>query len=140
MLQMDKLEHFLHAGVDLGFRLAGDFEPEGDVFIDIHVGEQRIGLKHHADIALVRSERRLVLAVDDDRSATRGFEAGDHAQHCGLAAARWPEKGDEFAFFDGHVEIMHDLHGAEGFLDVAKCQKAHEILSSGLGRRALLVA
>lgn len=97
MFQMDELEHFLHACIDLGFRLAGDFEAKGDIFVDVHVGEQRIGLKHHADIALVRSERRLVLAVDDDRSAGRDFETGDHAQHGGLAAARWSEKGDELA-------------------------------------------
>ncbi|MNS98633.1 hypothetical protein D3C72_1330050 [compost metagenome] len=128
MFQMDELEHFLYARIDLGFRLAGDFEPEGDVFIDVHVGEKRVGLEHHADIALIGAERRLVLPVDDDRSAGRNFKTGDHAQHGGLAAARWSKKGDELALFDGHVEIMHDLHGAEGFLDIAKCQKAHENL------------
>ena len=38
------------------FGCAGDLEAEADVVGDVHVGEQRIGLEHHADLALVRVE------------------------------------------------------------------------------------
>ncbi len=51
-------EHLLDAGLDLGRRPLRHLEAEGDVLGDRHVGEQRIGLEHHADIALVGPEMR----------------------------------------------------------------------------------
>ncbi len=88
------------------FGHAGDLEAEGDVVVHGHVREQRVGLEDHADIALVRLQRALVLAVDDERAAGRRFEAGDHAQDGRLAAARRSEEGDEFALLDVHVEVL----------------------------------
>ena len=58
------------------------------------------------------------LPAIDDRAGGRLLEAGDHAQHGGLAAARRPEEGDELAGADIEVEVLHDGGCAEGFLDV----------------------
>jgi hypothetical protein len=79
------------------------------------VGKQRIGLEHHTDIALVGLEPGDVLAGDDDLAGARLLEAGDHTQHRRLAAARWPEEGDEFARLDVEVEILDHGGEAEGF-------------------------
>src|SRR5690606_39455367 len=88
--------------------------------------KQRIGLKHHADIALVGLEVHHVLAVDFDGAAVGQLETGDHAQNGGLAAARRAEKGDEFAFFHGKVEIVDDGIGAEALFQVLDIEKSHE--------------
>lgn len=126
MIKLDQAEHFLDAGVDFRFWGAGDLETEGDVVVYRHVGEQRVGTEHHADIALVRLQRALVLAVDGQRAAGRRFEAGDHAQDGRLAAARRSEEGDELTLLDRHVEVLDDLNRAEGFLNVGQREKRHE--------------
>jgi hypothetical protein len=59
-----------------------------DVVGDAHVGKQRVGLEHHADIAPLNRDRRHVLAVEQHAPAdVRCLEPGDDAQHGGLAAA-----------------------------------------------------
>ncbi len=114
-------EHLGDPLVGLGLRHAGDLQPEGDVLRDGQVRKQRVGLEHHADIALVRLQPGDVLAADDDGAGGRLLEAGDHAQHGGLAAARRAEEGDELAARDIQVEILHHRRGAEGLADIAGC-------------------
>jgi len=87
MIELDEAEHFLDAFVDLGLRSTRDLHAEGDVVMHSHVRKQRVGLEDHADVALVRLQRALVLAVDRQRATGRRFEAGDHAQNGRLAAA-----------------------------------------------------
>jgi hypothetical protein len=100
MIELDQAEHFLDAAVDLVLRRVGDLEAEGDVVVYRHVREEGIGMEDHADVALVQLERALILAGDRQRTCARGFEAGDHAQHGGLAATRRSQEGDELALLD----------------------------------------
>jgi hypothetical protein len=95
----DELEHV--AGALLALRVLDppQPQPEGDVLPRRHVREQRVGLEHHAHAALVRGQRRDVLAPDHDAPAVRLLEAGDQAQGGGLAAA-------------GRAEQRHQLAGA----------------------------
>ncbi len=113
MVEPDEAQHFLHGGIDFRAGLARNAQAERNVLCNGHIGKERISLKHHADIALVGPQVHHVLAVDFNRAVVRGFKAGNHAQNCGLAAARWAEKGDEFTLFHGEVEIMDDRIGAE---------------------------
>ncbi len=87
-----------------GALLAGhapDLQAVADIVGDAHVGEQRVGLEHHADIALLDRHRRHVLAVEQHPAAgIRQFEAGDDAQHRGLAAAGGAEQHQRFAARD----------------------------------------
>ncbi|MNE64257.1 hypothetical protein D3C80_1596630 [compost metagenome] len=135
MLKVNERQHFLNTGVDLVFRLAGHLEAEGHVFVHIHVGKQGIGLKHHADIALVRFQRGLVAFIDDDCAIAGSLETGNHAQNGGFSAAGWTEERDELTFFNCHVEVMDDLHRAKRFFNVLKCQKAHKIFLRPLEAR-----
>ena len=41
-----------HPHCDVHRPFAADFEPEGDVFGDGQVGIERVGLKHHGDVAV----------------------------------------------------------------------------------------
>ena len=72
-------------------------EAVADVVEHVQVGEQRVALEHHADVAVRGAQRRHVLAPDQDLARRRCFEAGDHPQRGGLAAARRPQDGRERA-------------------------------------------
>ena len=58
--------------------------------------------------------RVMSLPSIDDRAGGRRLEAGDHAQHRGLAAAGRAEEGDELALLDVEVEVLDDRGLAEG--------------------------
>jgi hypothetical protein len=46
------------------------------------------------------------------------FEPGEHAQGRGLAAARWPREGDEFAGFNAQVDAVDRDKAGEGTRDI----------------------
>ena len=56
--------------------------------------------------ALVRRNVAHVLAVDQDVALGRHFEAGEHAQQRGLAAARGPEQREELSRLDVEADIV----------------------------------
>ena len=68
MGQLDHLQHLGDARLDLRFGTLGDLQAEGHVLRDRHVREERIGLEHHADIALVGAQAHDVAAVDADHA------------------------------------------------------------------------
>gem|GEM_PF-3149238 len=126
MVEADEAQHFLHRGVDFRLRLSGNAQAKRNILRHRHIREKRIGLKHHADIALVGLEVHHILAVDFYGAAVGHLETGDHAQNSRLAAARRAEEGDEFALFHGKVEIVDDGIGAEALFQVFDIQKSHE--------------
>src|SRR5262249_13737297 len=75
---------------------------------------------HEPNIALV--DRNVVDPTSADRNlSTRNIDQpGDGAQDRRLAAARWPEKGDETSLPDRQREITHRDEPAIGDLDVAE--------------------
>ena len=118
-------QHLVDARRDLGCRPLGDLEAEGDVLGHRHVGEERVGLEDHADIALVRPQARDIASVDADLAGGRLLEARHHAQGRGLAAARGPEEGDELPALDRDVEMLHPGLGAEDFPQVLDLEEFH---------------
>ncbi len=48
-----QLQHLLDPRLALRLVHAGDLQAEADIVGDVHVRKQRIGLEHHADLALV---------------------------------------------------------------------------------------
>ena len=85
--QLDDAEHFLDARRDGLARSTRDFQAEGDILRYRHVGKQRIGLEHHADIALVRLKVGHIFIVNHNSSRRRVFKTGNHAERRCLAAA-----------------------------------------------------
>ena len=123
--QVHHLQQFVDALGLLFARRAADAQRVGDVVADRQMREQRQRLEHHAEIALVRRHRRDVLAVEHDRAAGRLFEAGDHAQQRGLAAAGRAEQADECAVRHGEVDRVDRREVAELLGDVLDCQSGH---------------
>src|SRR5262249_13290004 len=90
------------------------------------MGKQRVVLKHHADVALVRLALGEVLVAELDRAAGRVLEPGDHHPRGGLARAAGAEKGDELAAFDRDVDAVDGIGLAVVRLhNVAEAEIAH---------------
>ena len=77
---------------------------EGEVLGDGLVRVQGVALKDHGDVAVLRRPVRHVALADAHPPARRGFEARDHAQGGGLAAAGGADQHDELAVVDGQIE------------------------------------
>ena len=75
-------------------------EPKGDVFGDIHVREQRVVLKQHADVAAMRRDPGDRPIVEKDLAGAGLDQTGDHPQGGGLAAARGAEQRHHAAGLD----------------------------------------
>ena len=73
---------------------------------------KRIGLENHRHAALFWRSVVHGLATDDEFSIGDVFKACDHPQGRRLAAARRPQKDNEFAVLDRKVYAMHDLDRA----------------------------
>ena len=94
-------DQFGDARRTLFVRHAADLQAIADIVRYAHVGEKRVGLEHHADIAPFDRHRRHVLAVEQHLAAGIGqFEAGDDAQHRGFAAAGGAEQHQRLAAGD----------------------------------------
>ena len=75
-------------------------QPEPDVLFDVHVGEQGVRLEDGVDGPLVGRPERHFLARDPDASVGWVFEAGDHPERRGLAAARRAQQRKELTVSD----------------------------------------
>ena len=75
-------------------------EAKEDVLLHRHVGEESVGLKNNAEVALGRGQGSAVLAADANAAGGGSLQAGDDAQQGGFAAARGTEDADELPLFD----------------------------------------
>ncbi len=130
LLKLHELQHFGHARIDFRFRHAVLFQSEGDILLDRHVGEQRIGLEHHVDRALVGRDAAHVLAVQRDAARCRLLEARQHAHQRGLAAARSAKQRKELAIENIERQIIDGGEVAENLRHIFK-------RNEGLGRRVV---
>ena len=112
---------------DLGLGHAGHAQPEADVAAHAHVRVERVGLEHHRQPALGGGDARHVGAVDQDPPVGHVLQPGDEAQQGRLAAARRADEDDERAFLHVEVDILDDVHGAEGLVDAFQGDAAHGV-------------
>jgi hypothetical protein len=82
------------------------------------VGEQRVVLEDHAEVALLRRQDVDALAVDEDLTVGQGEQPREAVQRGGLPAARRSEQGDELARPDRQVEVDQGVPTAEPAPDV----------------------
>ena len=110
---------------------------KADVLGGGHVGEQRVGLKHHARGALVRRQAGDVLVIEQHAPAGRRQKAGNHAQGRGLAAAGGTEQRDQFAFAHGKLEVVDGERGAEPLGELFNRQARHQTTLDKLTKRSV---
>src|SRR5690349_4935011 len=92
--------------------------------------EQCERLKHHAEISPVRAQVRDIATGEHHRPRRWLFEAGDHPQQRGLAAARRSEKAHQLAFGNREVDVVDRMRGAETFRDGLQREMSHDSFQS----------
>ena len=103
-------------------------EPEGEVLPHRHVGIERVALKHHRDVALLRRQPGHVELADQHPACGGGLQPGDHPERGALAASRGSHQDHELAVGDfdvesprGHVPVgigllhTHQSHRCHGY-------------------------
>ena len=97
---------------------------KGDAAGNGEMGEQRVVLEHHADLAGVRRQRLAgtadALAAQMDFTLPGGIEAGDQPQYRGLAATRGAQQAADLAFLQ-----MEGNTAQHGFLAEAMAEFDH---------------
>ncbi|MCH3719021.1 hypothetical protein LZB68_08060, partial [Campylobacter lari] len=95
--------------------------------------EQRVVLEHHADAALFRGNlfggRGDDRAVQQDAAGAYRLEAGDGAQHGGLAAAGFAQQAADVAGRQAQRQVLH--HGAQALGRVVRQRKMIEFEQIG---------
>jgi hypothetical protein len=127
----NQLKHLQRALVPLSRADPAQPQSEGHVLPHRHVREQRIGLEHHAHIALGGRDVGNVFAADGDVAGVGVLQPCEQAQRGGLAAARRAEQRDELAGMQGQVEPVQRDDGT-----VVPAQPLHPHLDGGPGRAA----
>src|SRR5205085_10452253 len=122
----DELEQVADTLLAVSLVPAADPQPEVDILPGGHVREKRVGLEDHPHVALVRSDVRDVLAVDDDASLVGTIEACDEAQRGRLAAAGGTEEREELALAERDVDAVERLHSAEVTVQVQQFEVGHQ--------------
>ncbi len=119
--EADQVERAVHSIARCRAAHAAHVESEGNVALDRQMGEQRVVLKHQADVAGVRGAGGDVLTAEGDAAGGGRHQAGDDAQDGGLAAAGRSEQGNELAARDREVAVGDDFgSGAVALGDVLR--------------------
>ena len=134
VVQLDELEGLLRLA--LGLLVAATAQAELHVVLDAHVREERVGLEHGVDVALVGTGTGDVGVADVDAAAGRRLETRDHPQGRRLAAARRAEQGEERALRDGQVEGVDRREVAERLREGGQPQVSGPVLRHQLAVRS----
>ncbi len=119
--------------VDFGHGFLDVGQAERDVLIHGHIGPQSIVLEQEANLALVGGNVDTQLAVEHhlvsngDAAAGGGFQARDHPQGSGLAAAGGAKERDESVIFDGQIQIVHGVEFAPAFCNMFQLNGGHDV-------------
>ena len=98
------------AALDLILGGLAQLEAEGHVIIHRHVGVQGVVLENHGDVAVL-GRNIIDQAVADVKLAVGNlFQAGNHAQGGGLAAAGGTDQNDKFLILDVQGKIAYSGH------------------------------
>ena len=114
---LDHVQRAFHAHLALGRADASERQRIGDVAVDLHVGEERVVLEHHADVALVRRHADQALSAYPQCATIQVRKAGYQVQRRGLARAARSKQRHELAGFDmeryavKRAEVAVDLGG-----------------------------
>ncbi len=102
-------------------------ETEAHVLGHIHVRIERIGLKHHGDIAILWRHVIDDTVADPDLAGRNLLKPRYHPQKRGLATAGRADEDHEFSVGNRKVDSREHIHGAIVFLDIGDGNGSHRI-------------
>ena len=118
LLHVHQAQHLGHARGNFSLRQLILLQAKGDILLHRHMREQRVGLEHHVDRALIRRHAGEVHAVEHDLPGGGLFKTGQHTQQGRFTTARGPQKGKNFAFIDRQADVVHGMLAIERFGEV----------------------
>jgi hypothetical protein len=101
----------------LGLGGAAHLQAELQVLAHGEVRVERVALKDHGDVTVLRRELGDVSVADHQLAVARGLEPGDDPQRRRFAAAGGPEQHEKLAVVDLEIERLQHLHVAEALRD-----------------------
>ena len=105
--QIEDLGGVAHAAFNFRPGVMPQFQPEGQVVIDGHVGIEGVVLEDDGDVAVPGREAVHDLAVDGDGARGGFLEAGNQAQGGCFAAAGRPDQHEQFLVFNDEGGVIH---------------------------------
>jgi len=126
--QFDDVEHargLLDPGLDLGFRIVFQAQPERHVFGHRHVRVKRVILEHHGNVAVLRRHVVDDVAADHDVAVGDILQPGNHSQRGRFSAARRSHQHDEFMVGDVQIDAAHRLDVVIPFDNLAQGDISH---------------
>ena len=121
----DELARLGDARLDLALRLVADGEPEADVAGHREVGEERVALEDHRDVARAGPEPRDVAFADQDRALVDGLEPCDAAQERALAAARGADDHEQLSGLRLEIDSVERDDLAEALRELSHDDPGH---------------
>ena len=126
-LQLDQRQQFLGAGIGHRGLLAPRERTEADVLAHRQVGEQRVMLEDHADVALLRRQRLHLLPAHRERAGIESLQPGDRAQQRRLSAARGAQQRDHLAARQRQVDAAQHRPAAQGQARITNGKLGHQV-------------
>ena len=127
-VELHQLQQRMHPPADVGLgRPAAarhDPQPEGHVFEDGHVVEQRVVLEHEAHAPRLRVGMGGIGAMKEHAATVGLLQPGDDAQKRGLARAGRPQQRHQRAGRNVQRDVVADHGGAEALVQMID-QDAH---------------
>ena len=102
--EVDEFEHLHHAAADLLFGELLQPQPEGHVFKNVEMREQRVSLKDGVDLALIGRQIVDAHALKVQVARSGRFKTADDSQCRRLAAAGGTEQRDELLVMNSEVD------------------------------------
>src|SRR5262249_21011838 len=96
-----------------------DAEAKRHVLENCHVTEQRVMLKHEADVPRARAARARVFAIQENCATVRIVESRNDSQQRRFSRARRSEQSHKFAVIRGQADALQRFEVGELFEDVA---------------------
>ncbi|MNX93201.1 hypothetical protein D3C86_1253780 [compost metagenome] len=130
LLQVNMFDHLGSAAA--GFHLRQSAKTEHDILLDGEMRKQRVILKDKTDIALFRLHENSGAgndsAVQGNAAMIRRLHARHNAQQGRFSTAGAPHQTNDFATFDGKIDIGQHVRIAESFpnrFQFKRCPACH---------------
>jgi hypothetical protein len=105
-LHVDDFKSLLNPFLFVSFWYPAHFKSVGNVTLHVHMRPQRIVLKNHSSIALVRRHPALVLAVKKNSAFVGSIKTGDRTERGGFAASGRAQKKEQLAAADVQSQVV----------------------------------
>ena len=101
------VRHLPHPGVDFRLRISSQFQPEGHVFVDGHMGVQGVVLEDHRDVPVFGREVVRQASVNVDFPPGHVLQAGNQSEGGRFSASRRPDQHDELPIVNVEAEVLY---------------------------------